>query len=148
MRLAIVTQKVVRGDGQGRVNFEVAQAAARLGWQVTLLTSAVEPELNALSNVKHVVVPWSTRYTTLAAEFRFAGLSGQWLRRHRAEFDLRSDSIRFWLRGECAQDDRPVAAVTARTRARGSRNSHRSIGHDGSTPGPRTAPARARVRQG
>jgi glycosyltransferase involved in cell wall biosynthesis len=88
MRLALVTQKVVRGDGQGRVNFEVARAAARHGWQVTLLTSAVEPELRAHDNVEWIEVPWQTRYTTLVAEFRFARESGRWLKRHRARFDL------------------------------------------------------------
>jgi glycosyltransferase involved in cell wall biosynthesis len=88
MRLALVTQKVVRGDGQGRVNFEVARAAARRGWQVTLLTSAVEPELRGLSNVEWIEVPWQTRTTALVAEFRFAWQSGRWLKRNRARFDL------------------------------------------------------------
>ena len=88
VRLAIVTQKVIRGDGQGRVNFEIACAAARLGWRVTLLTSAVEPELRDLPNVNWVRIPWTTRYSSLVAEFRFAWQSAQWLRHRRTDFDV------------------------------------------------------------
>jgi hypothetical protein len=31
MRICIVTHKVINGDGQGRVNYEIAQAALRYG---------------------------------------------------------------------------------------------------------------------
>jgi glycosyltransferase involved in cell wall biosynthesis len=87
MRLALVTQKVARGDGQGRVNYEIVRHAAQAGWQVTLLTSEVEADLRDLPNVEWVALPWSTRYTALAAEMRFAWLSGRWLRGRRRQFD-------------------------------------------------------------
>jgi len=45
MRLGIVTHNVVRGDGQGRVNFEIARAAARRGHHVTLLAHRVDSDL-------------------------------------------------------------------------------------------------------
>ncbi|MHC5824739.1 MAG: glycosyltransferase family 1 protein, partial [Nostoc sp.] len=45
MKLCIVTHKIKKGDGQGRVNYEVAQEAIRRGHHLTLLASEVAPEL-------------------------------------------------------------------------------------------------------
>lgn len=45
MRLAIVTHAVVRGDGQGRVNLEIARAALGRGWSVVLLASRADPSI-------------------------------------------------------------------------------------------------------
>jgi glycosyltransferase involved in cell wall biosynthesis len=88
MRLALVTQKVARGDGQGRVNYEIARHAARCGWQVTLLTADLAADLRELPNVQWIAIPWAARYTALAAELRFAWQSGRWLRANRRQFDV------------------------------------------------------------
>ena len=45
MKLALVTHKVVIGDGQGRINYEIAHEALRRGHRVTFVASVVEPEL-------------------------------------------------------------------------------------------------------
>jgi len=88
MRLALVTQTVTRGDGQGRVNLEIALQAARSGWQVTLVTSGVEQELREFPNVSWVSIPWYRRATSICAELLFARLSGNWLRANRANLDI------------------------------------------------------------
>ena len=41
MKICIVTHNVIKGDGQGRVNYEVAKEAIRRGHYVTLLASRV-----------------------------------------------------------------------------------------------------------
>ncbi len=45
MKLCIVTPCAAKGDGQGRVNYEIAWEAIRRGHHVTLLASKVAPEL-------------------------------------------------------------------------------------------------------
>ncbi len=45
MRLALVTHNVVRNDGQGRMNFELARHCLAEGVRVRLYASRVEPEL-------------------------------------------------------------------------------------------------------
>jgi glycosyltransferase involved in cell wall biosynthesis len=88
IRVAIVTQTLDRGDGQGRICFEIARAAARRGWNVTALTSKIGPELRDLPNVNWVFVPWSRQFTTLAAELAFARRTARWISRHRSELDV------------------------------------------------------------
>lgn len=45
MKICIVTHKIKKGDGQGRVNYEVVMEAIRCGHQLTLLASEIAPEL-------------------------------------------------------------------------------------------------------
>ena len=44
MKLCIVTHEVVIGEGQGRINYEVAWEAARREYQLTILASSVSPD--------------------------------------------------------------------------------------------------------
>lgn len=88
MRLAVVTHKAIKGEGQARVNYEIARRAALCGWQVTLVASEVAPELRALPGVQVVPVPWSARRTALVGVLDFARRSGRWLRQHRSELDV------------------------------------------------------------
>ena len=46
MKICIVTHKIRKGDGQGRVNYEVVQEAIRRGHDLTLLASEIAPELS------------------------------------------------------------------------------------------------------
>lgn len=43
MRIAIVAQNIVYGDGQGRINLEIVRHALRLGHKVILVSVAVDP---------------------------------------------------------------------------------------------------------
>ncbi len=88
MKLCIITHSLVKGDGQGRVNYEVACEAIRRGHHVTVLASKVDPELEKHDRV--VVVPISVKGlpTELIRNMMFAHSSSNWLRKHRSELDL------------------------------------------------------------
>jgi hypothetical protein len=88
MKLCIVTHKVVKGDGQGRVNYEVAWEAIRRGDQVTLLASNVAPELQQSSQVHWIYISVKGVPTELLRNLAFSWQSGNWLRKHRCELDL------------------------------------------------------------
>ncbi|MGD0137558.1 MAG: glycosyltransferase family 4 protein [Tepidisphaeraceae bacterium] len=45
MRIAIVAHNLIYGDGQGRINLEIARQALRAGAQVVLVSVTVDPEL-------------------------------------------------------------------------------------------------------
>jgi glycosyltransferase involved in cell wall biosynthesis len=45
MRIAIVTHNIIKGDGQGRVNYEIAQYALSQGNKVFLITNQVDKDL-------------------------------------------------------------------------------------------------------
>jgi glycosyltransferase involved in cell wall biosynthesis len=88
MKLCIVTPCVVKGNGQGRVNYEIAWEAIRRGHHVTLLTSQVALELQKHDRVNWVDLPIKGVPTQLLREITFARRSAQWLRQHRHELDL------------------------------------------------------------
>ncbi|QHG19331.1 glycosyltransferase family 4 protein [Nostoc sp. ATCC 53789] len=88
MKLCIVTHKIKKGDGQGRVNYEVANEAIRRGHQLTLLASEVAPELEANSQVNWIPIPVKDYPTEFVRNFIFAQKSTDWLRKHRSEIDL------------------------------------------------------------
>ena len=88
MKLCIVTHKIKKGDGQGRVNYEVAQEAICRGHQLTLLASEVAPELEENSQVNWIKIPVEGYPTEFVRNFIFAQKSADWLRQHRSEIDL------------------------------------------------------------
>lgn len=88
MKICIVTPGVAKGDGQGRVNYEIAWEAIRRGHQVTLLTSKLAPELQNHSQVTWIEIPVKGWKTYLLREIIFAWRSAVWLNKHRSEFDL------------------------------------------------------------
>ncbi|WP_392532480.1 glycosyltransferase family 4 protein [Nostoc sp. C117] len=88
MKLCIVTHKIKKGDGQGRVNYEVAQEAIRRGHQLILLASEIAPELEHNSQVDWVAIPVEGYPTEFVRNFIFSQKSANWLRQHRSEIDL------------------------------------------------------------
>ncbi|MCY7276888.1 MAG: glycosyltransferase, partial [Phormidesmis sp. CAN_BIN44] len=88
MKLCIVTHKVLKGDGQGRVNYEVAWEAIRRGHQLTLLASEVSPDLLQTNLVRWEPISVRGLPTELLKNLVFSSKSAAWLARHRAEFDL------------------------------------------------------------
>jgi glycosyltransferase involved in cell wall biosynthesis len=88
MKICIVTHKINRGDGQGRVNYEVALEALRRGYHLTLLASEIAPELKENSLVNWIPISVSGYPTELIRNFIFAQKSGEWLRKHRSEVDV------------------------------------------------------------
>lgn len=88
MKLCIVTHKIQKGDGQGRVNYEVALEAIRRGHHLTLLASEISPELAENSRVNWIKIPVNGYPSEFIRNFIFAQKSGAWLRKHRHEVDL------------------------------------------------------------
>ncbi|PSN14661.1 glycosyl transferase [filamentous cyanobacterium CCT1] len=57
MKVCIVTPKLLRSDGQGRVNYELALYLARAGHQVSLIAMVIDPALDGLENVSCLRIP-------------------------------------------------------------------------------------------
>ncbi|PAX52283.1 glycosyltransferase family 4 protein [Brunnivagina elsteri] len=88
MKFCIVTPYIIKGDGQGRANYEIVWEAIRRGHQMTLVGRKIAPELQ-----EHPLVNWVhfdvEKYpSALIKEMMFSIQSGAWLKKHRHEFDL------------------------------------------------------------
>lgn len=88
MKLCIVTPAVVKGDGQGRANYEITKEAIRRGYYVTLLARKVAPELKEHNQINWVDFSVEQIPTQFFKELMFYWRSTTWLRKHRQEFDL------------------------------------------------------------
>jgi glycosyltransferase involved in cell wall biosynthesis len=88
MKLCVVTHKVIKGDGQGRVNYEIIREAIRRNHHLTLLASSIVPELQESSQVTWIPMPVAGYPTALVQELIFAWRSTNWLRQHHHEFDV------------------------------------------------------------
>lgn len=88
MKICIVTHKLIKGDGQGRVNYEVAWEVIRRGHKLTLLASSVSPELLQNNQVTWIPITVNSLPTELLKNIAFSKKSAVWLQQHRAEFDL------------------------------------------------------------
>ncbi|GAA6619913.1 glycosyltransferase family 4 protein [Scytonema sp. NUACC26] len=88
MKLCIVTHSVIKGDGQGRVNYEVAREAIRRGHHVTLLSSQIAPELQQNHQVHWVPISVEGWPSELLRNLIFAFASTNWLRQHRSQLNV------------------------------------------------------------
>jgi glycosyltransferase involved in cell wall biosynthesis len=87
VRIAIVTHNVVRGDGQGRVAFEIARQAIRQGHQISLLAAQVDPELIEEGARWMRLEPAVSRIHLCKVPL-FARLANRALASHSSEFDV------------------------------------------------------------
>jgi len=88
MKLAIVTHKFCKGDGQGRVNYEVVREALSQGHHLTLIASEVAQEFRAHPAVTWVPISVAAWPTALLKCQVFAWKSAHWLKAHRREVDI------------------------------------------------------------
>ena len=88
MRIVLVTHKVDFQDGQGRVNYEVVQAALAAGHRVTVVAESCSPEIASHPLATFVPMGRSGLPTQILKDLVFARASARWLRKHRQEFDL------------------------------------------------------------
>lgn len=88
MRLALVTHRFTKGDGQGRVNYEIARRALECGHDVTLLASEISPDLAARTGARFVPISVAPGRTELLRNQIFSQRSARWLRRNRMQFDI------------------------------------------------------------
>ena len=101
MKLCIVTHSVIKGDGQGRVNYEITQEALERGHHVTLLASRVAPELQENHQVDWIPIPVKGVPTELLRNLLFAWRSTNWLGKHRSQLDLvKANGAITWAKGE------------------------------------------------
>jgi glycosyltransferase involved in cell wall biosynthesis len=88
MRIALITHSLTSGDGQGRVNYEIARAALNAGNQVCLVATRIAPELRAHPLARAVHIRVSGWPSTLIKNQVFALKSAIWLAHNRGQFDL------------------------------------------------------------
>ena len=88
MKLALVTPDVVKGRGQGRVNYELVRGALEGGYAVTLITTQVAPDLAAHPRVRCVHLPVRHLPSRLVKDLWFGLGARRWLRRHVCEHDV------------------------------------------------------------
>ncbi|HEY9803316.1 MAG TPA: glycosyltransferase family 4 protein, partial [Leptolyngbyaceae cyanobacterium] len=88
VKLSIVTHNVIKGDGQGRVNYEIAQEAIRRGHHVTLLASQVALELQQSEQVNWIPISVKQWPTELLRNIVFAFITTNWLQKHRSQLDV------------------------------------------------------------
>lgn len=101
MKLAIVTPRIIKGDGQGRVNYEVAWEALHRGHSVTLIATEIAPELQQQERVDWVPVLVEHLPTQLLQDLAFSWQSGWWLQRHRSQVDVvKVNGCITWVRSD------------------------------------------------
>lgn len=88
MRIAVVTNSVRPGSGQGRVNFEIARAARKKGHQVVLVASTVDRQLASGRNVTWIRIPVGNWPTRLLKDQVFAWRSTRWLNDNASRLDI------------------------------------------------------------
>lgn len=86
MRLAIVTHNIVKGDGQGRANYEIVRHALRHGVEVTLIADRVQEDLE--NEVRWIKVQPKMRSNWLAHGLEFVARANQVLDKSKGEFDV------------------------------------------------------------
>jgi glycosyltransferase involved in cell wall biosynthesis len=87
-RLALISHRFQRNDGQGRVNYEIARAALDHGYQVTILAAHCAEEIANHPHARHIRIGQDWIPTELLRNLAFAWSSARWIKRHRRELDL------------------------------------------------------------
>jgi glycosyltransferase involved in cell wall biosynthesis len=92
---------VIKGDGQGRVNYEVIWEALRRGYHVTVLASTIAPELQQQDQLRWIPISGKGYPIDLMQDLSFSWRTANWLRQHRDEFDLvQVNGAITWARGD------------------------------------------------
>jgi len=87
MRIAIVTHNIVKGDGQGRANYEIVRHLLRTGHKVTLVADNVDPLLVS-EGATLVDIPLTLKQVDLAHVAEFAPKANRYLAQHAKDFDV------------------------------------------------------------
>lgn len=88
MRLCIVTHNVLKGDGQGRVNYEIVQEALARGHQLILVATHIDPLLKEQQSIQWIPISTGQWPTQLVKNAVFSYKSSAWLRQHQNEYDF------------------------------------------------------------
>lgn len=88
MRFCIVSQNIIKGDGQGRANYEIVKEAIRRGHHFTLIASNVATDLLESEQVNWINISAKHLPSILLQDLVFSWRSTQWLKAHKHEFDV------------------------------------------------------------
>jgi glycosyltransferase involved in cell wall biosynthesis len=88
MRLALISHQIGFGDGQGRVNYEIARAALDAGIDVTLIAERCAVDLASHKQGRTVIIPTSKLPTRFMKNLSFAVRSALWLKRNPKSVDI------------------------------------------------------------
>ena len=88
MKLALVTHDVIKGQGQGRVSYELVLGALDQGHEVTLVTKQVAPDLAADPRARCVHLPVAGLPSQLVRDLWFGLRAQRWLQRHARDHDV------------------------------------------------------------
>jgi glycosyltransferase involved in cell wall biosynthesis len=88
MRLAVVTHNVLRGDGQGRANYEIVRHALQQGVTVYLVADRVDQDLIEAGAKWMPVQPKTLRQINLFKVYEFARRANAILRKMQSDLDL------------------------------------------------------------
>jgi glycosyltransferase involved in cell wall biosynthesis len=88
VKLCVVARTIMKGDGQGRVNYEVVLEALRRGYCVTLLATNVDLSLQQHPQVEWVNIPVQQYPSQLLGGLIFSYQTANWLRQHRQQFNI------------------------------------------------------------
>ena len=87
--IALVSHQVVaRGDGQGRVNYEIARAALKAGFRLCILAMRCDEALAADPAVEYLELKRESLPTQILRNAAFARSADCWLCTHRQDYDL------------------------------------------------------------
>jgi len=88
LRIALIAHFFGLGDGQGRVNYEIAHAALNAGFEVTLVAENCADDIARQPGARFIRIPVSRMPSRFLKNFSFAIRSARWLGRNRTNFDV------------------------------------------------------------
>jgi glycosyltransferase involved in cell wall biosynthesis len=88
MKIGIITRSIMKGDGQSRVNYEIAWEAIRRGHDVTMLASSVDLELQQSNQAQWINIQVKNWPTQILAGLAFSWQCARWLNQHRSSLDV------------------------------------------------------------
>jgi glycosyltransferase involved in cell wall biosynthesis len=88
MKIGIVTRNIMKGDGQSRVNYEIAWEAIRQGHDVTILADKVDLELQQHSQAHWINIQVKNFPTQILSGLAFAWKCRTWLNQNRSSLDV------------------------------------------------------------
>ena len=88
MNIAIVTNRLARNEGQGRVNYEIARIAAERGHDVTCIAHTVHSDLHVHPKISWIQMPDADWPIALVGIPNFARAATRWLQSYGDAFDV------------------------------------------------------------
>jgi glycosyltransferase involved in cell wall biosynthesis len=88
MKIGIVTRNIMKGDGQSRVNYEIAWEAIRQGHDVTMLADKVDLELQQCDRAHWINIQVKSWPTQILSGLAFAWKCRTWLNQNRSSLDV------------------------------------------------------------